>query len=51
MDQIIPWLAFMTIGAMLAYLIVYLIGFVRSNKEDVKRAYSDESAGVPHQKE
>ncbi|EJW12820.1 hypothetical protein A33M_1609 [Rhodovulum sp. PH10] len=45
---IIPALAFMTIGAVAAFAIVYGFGFMSksSNKEDVKRAFSDDTAGI-----
>lgn len=48
-DALIPSLALMTFGAFLAFAAMQLFAFSRkrSNREALKRSYSDHSAGSP----
>jgi hypothetical protein len=48
-DALIPALALMTLGAFLAFAVMQLFAFTRrrSNREALKRGFSDHSAGSP----
>ncbi|WP_170149809.1 hypothetical protein [Rhodoplanes roseus] len=48
-DAFIPTLALMTLGAFFAFAVMQLFAFTRrrSNREALKRSFSDHSAGSP----